>query len=247
MVQLGDHFAGKDRGAHVDALRQQRWFIKAREDHQRREKTQDRLDDDFAALAVETVMATQAQVQAFEAKLDSYDEATVRALMENQELMDAVNARIDAMLDQAHTLEDGRRVFRTEDGAQVFDEHGASISELEIDPMAIDPTLPSWEDYSDARETQQALATQREELLEFQEKLDDAREQAVESEISEVELEALDAELMDMMPDAVVNLNQGEELANQAQVAVEPLHQKPATTLDGLKTQIAPMVPGAFQ
>lgn len=90
-------------------------------------------------------MATPTQVEEFEIKLDSYDEAIVTALMENQELLDAVRNEITAMLSQAYVLEDGRRVFKTEDGTQVFDEFGTEVQADEVDPLQIDDSLPTWE------------------------------------------------------------------------------------------------------
>lgn len=203
MIQLSQHFAHKDAGHLNDAQHQQRWFIKAREDNQRREKAADKLDDDLAALASEVILATQAQIAAFETKLDKYDEATVQALMENQEKLDAINARIEAMLDQAHVMEDGRRVFRTEDGQQVFDEGGVEVSSNELDPDTINPSAPTWEAFSEVKAEQARLEAERDEIHEYQEKLDAAREQIADGEISEADLEALDAELIDAMPTAV--------------------------------------------
>ena len=37
MVKLGEHFASDDRSRHSEWLRQQQWFIKARQDNQRRD------------------------------------------------------------------------------------------------------------------------------------------------------------------------------------------------------------------
>lgn len=203
MIQLGEHFASEDRSRHSEWLRQQRWFIKSRQDNERREDIQVKQGDDFAAFASEVIMATATQLKAFEVKLDTYDHATVAALMENQELLDAVNDRIDAMLARAHVMEDGRRVFKTEDGMQVFDEFGGEVAAEELDPAAISNDRPTWEAYSAEQETKQALTTERAQIIEFQEKLDSAREQIAEGEISETDLEALDAELLETMPDAV--------------------------------------------
>lgn len=203
MLRLGEHFAGKDQGHHSEWLRQQRWFTKAREDNQRREKAQDRLEDDVVALASEAIMASSAQIKAFEVKLDRYDEATVKALMENQDLLDAVNGRIDTMLSQAHVMEDGRRAFKTEDGTRVFDEFGDQIGVDELHPDQIDPMLPTWEAFSAETDQRDDLLMQRTEILEYQEKLDDARDQIADGDISEADLEALDADLLEMLPDAV--------------------------------------------
>ncbi len=203
MVQLGEHFASEDRSRHPEWLRQQRWFIKSRHEHQRREDIQAKQEDNFTAFASEVIMATEAQIQAFEIKLDSYDQATVAALMENQEQLDVVRSEIAAMLARAYVLEDGRRVFKTEDGTQVFDEFGAEVGTDEVDPLQIDDSLPTWEAFSAKNDLEQSLEAERADIFEFQEKLDAAREQIADGDISEADLEALDADLLDAMPPAV--------------------------------------------
>ena len=120
-----------------------------------------------------------------------------------EEAMDAVRLQIATMLQQAYTLEDGRRVFRTEDGTQVFDEFGEEVGLEFVSPDEIDPSLPTWEQYSAARDQEQALAAARPEFLEFQERLDESRELIDGGEISASELEALDAELEALMPPAM--------------------------------------------
>ena len=203
MVKLGEHFASDDRGRHSEWLRQQQWFIKARQDNQHRDTIEDKAEQNASAFASAVVMATATQIEEFEIKLNSYDEATVVALMENQELMDAVNARIDALLAQAYVMDDGRRVFRTEDGEQVFDEFGGEVSAEELNADLIDPSYPTWEAFSAEVDQRQELTQQRTEILEFQEKVDAAHEQIADGEISEADLDALDAELLDVMPSTV--------------------------------------------
>ncbi|WP_171173706.1 hypothetical protein [Ruegeria sp. HKCCD8929] len=161
------------------------------------------MEDNAAAFAAGMTMATQMEIEQFEIRLSSYEEATVVALLENQERLDAVNVRLLAMLDQAYVMDDGRRVFRTMDGLQVFDEFGQEVSHDEIDPAMISDEHPFWEDYQPAFAEQQALMNERDELLAFQERLDEAREEIADGEISKAELEDLDAELADMMPPSV--------------------------------------------
>ena len=228
MVQLVEHFARKEMASQSEWLRQQRWFIKARHDNERREKAQDRLEDDVAAWDSTAVPVSTREKVIFEVKLDSYDEATVIALMENLEQLEAVQARMDALLEQAFVIEDGRRVFKTQDGLQVFDEHGAEISATELDFALIPETAPTWETYQPELEHRETLIAERTEILEYQAKLDAAREEIEGGEISEADLEALDAELLEMMPDAV-----------QAQLGPDHAPSKDA----GQTAELAPPVP----
>lgn len=94
MIQLAEHFKCDDKSRHSEWLRQQRWFVKARKDHERREEISDQLEEDALSLATNVIMATQIQIEEFELKLDAYDEATVIALMENQEKLDDINRRL---------------------------------------------------------------------------------------------------------------------------------------------------------
>ena len=110
---------------------------------------------------------------------------------------------VEAMLAQAYVMEDGRRVFETEDGTQVFDEFGTEVGKDEIDPLQIDDSNPTWEAFSADLALEAYLNAQRADILEFQEKLDGAREQVAVGGISEVDLAELDADLLEAMPDTV--------------------------------------------
>jgi hypothetical protein len=204
MVALIEHFQSEGPGRASEWARQHRWFIKAKHDNQRREELADKVDNNATAAGIAvSVAATTVQIKEFETKLDSYDAAVVTALMDNQELLDAVQGRIDALLLQAHMMEDGRRVFLTEDGTQVFDVHGGEVTADEMDFGLIPATAPTWEDYQGEVETEQALTSERAGLITYQEKLDAAREGIADGEISEVDLEELDADLLEAMPYSV--------------------------------------------
>ncbi len=184
-------------------LRQQRWFFKARHDKAKREEITEQIEDDNLSLATSLLMASDVQVQKFEAKLDMYDEATVKALMENQEQIDVVNARLEDMLGRAFVLDDGRRIFLTEDSIQAFDEHGAEVGSNELDFDLVPQRNPTWENFSVASEQKQDLEAQRSDLFKFQHKLDGARERLSEGEISETELNDLNNDLENAMPASV--------------------------------------------
>ena len=156
----------------------------------------------FSAAMSVSPPATAAQIEAFEADLVVYDTAVVEALMENQRMIDAVQAEMDALLARAHVMEDGRRVFKTADGTQVFDEFGADVTG-EIDPMMIADDRPTWETYAPLYEASEALKAEREAILEYQQQLDDAREAVANGDITQAELEDLQTSLTEEMPDAV--------------------------------------------
>ena len=107
------------------------------------------------------------------------------------------------MLARAHVLGDGRRVFLTEDRTQAFDEFGVTVGRDELDYDLVDRRAPTWEAFSKERELEQALQTEREELIAFQDRVEEVREEIEGNEIPADELEALDAELLEMMPSSV--------------------------------------------
>lgn len=219
MVQLGEHFGSDSRSVQSEQLQRKRWFIKARQDRQLREILEDRADENLTAFASAAVMATKTEIQKFEAKLDVYDEATVKALMLNQKQLDAVNIQINALLDRAHVMEDGRRVFRTEDGSQAFDESGKEVTRDELDFAAIDPSSPTWENYQPIFIEQNRLVAERKGILEFQEKVDSARDKIAEGDISKADLDGLDADLAESMPPSVKAHVPGFDTADNAPVA----------------------------
>ena len=106
-------------------------------------------------------------------------------------------------LERAYVMDDGRRVFKTKDGAQVFDEFGVEVSSDELDFDLIGSEKTTWEEFSTAIELDQTLQSERSEILEFQEKVDAARERVSDGNITKAELEELDAELLDLIPSAV--------------------------------------------
>lgn len=139
----------------------------------------------------------------FRVELDSYDTATIAALQENERELAAVRERLDGLLLKAHVLPDGRRVFKTEDGRRVFDEFGSELDVTTIDPDLIGDERPRWESYQPYFERSQELTLERDEILEYQSRLDAARERIDAGEISREEFDELRDELKTAMPDAV--------------------------------------------
>ena len=135
------------------------------------------------ASAADAAIVSAKCIAAFEVKLATHDTATVEALIANDALMDAVNAQMKQMLSQAHVTPDSRRVFRTQDGLQVFDERGAKITG-EITPNEIADNRPRWQEYS-ALKTEQATGMgECKAIHEYHAKLVYPRESLAEGEIS---------------------------------------------------------------
>lgn len=240
MIQLGEHFRSNELSRHSEWLRQQHWFVKARQEHDRKEEVADRLEDDFLSYATDAVIATQVQIEKFgarldlyetklnsyEARLNVYDTAIVRALVENQTKLDEVDNQLSKvevhlqdMLDHAHVMEDGRRVFKSEDGTFVIDEHSENVTREEVDFEQVSGTsaeafLVEYEDKKnllEARETlvedrnrlhgaQDKLDAARENLSQAREKLQDARDGIEKEGLTVGEIEELEADLLDAMP-----------------------------------------------
>ena len=190
-----------------------------RREHIRREEQQDRAD----RAILEAALATFEQVSTFRVEIDDYDTKTVESLMENREAMEIVQRRIDDMLGLAEVMPDGRRVFKTIDGKQVYDEHGQELSREEIDPDSIDDQKPKWEAFKAETEERARLMKERQQLLDYQDKLDQARERLDAGEITQKELDQLKTELKDTMPDAVrqkLDLDKPKAEATMAQPAM---------------------------
>ncbi|WP_297339185.1 hypothetical protein [Pseudophaeobacter sp.] len=233
--------------------RRKRDTVRQRNDHERKEELDDKAEAAASAVAMAVASSPPAaaqQIAAFEADLTIYDTATVDALMANDRKLAQAQAQMDAMLTQAFVTEDGRRVFRTEEGTQVFDEFGTEVGADELDPASIPDHHPTWEAFSPARDEHAALLEERQTLLDYQQQLDDAREALVEGEITEAELEELQAQLIEGMPEAVrASLPDNHPAAQiEAVVQAATTPNSPTTdgpSLDGLQGFAPPTPPGA--
>ena len=207
-------------------------------EREEREKARerDRIEDQdaFMDFAFSFVIATDEQIAAFTVKLDTYDAATIEALMENEQALEQVREELRIMLDKAYVLPDGRRVFKTEEGTRVFDEYGEEITDF--DPEQIEDWRPRWERFSDGLEKRDALEAERVEILDYQGELDEARERAAEDGLTEAELEDLELRIEQDMPDAVKRHLTGEHSPAPDDDKPEPPQQQatfqPAGKLD---------------
>ena len=186
------------------AVAHQRFLLRQQEkERERRERNEDARNDDAELMDFAMVMVSAAEIDAFRLDLDQYDAATVGALQENERELIEVRERMDHLLGQAHTLPDGRRVFKTEDGLRVFDELGAEVDASTIDSDLIDDFRPRWETYKPELDRLSVLMEQRAELLAYQQKLDEARDRLDRGDLTREEFDALRDDMKVAMPDAV--------------------------------------------
>lgn len=167
-------------------------------DRQRQEKRERKERE-----AMEAMLATPAQLAAFHDRLDRYDTAIVAALMDNEAARAGNRAKMQDMLSQAYVLPDGRRAFRSEDGQRVIDEHGAAVSHDEVHPDMIPANAPTGEAYLAGLVRQHRLDREQAQLLQYQARVDQARTSVGDKPSTAAELDGLDADLKEAMPDAV--------------------------------------------
>lgn len=156
-----------------------------------------------AMAAFQAALAPPQVVLDYRREVDQLGVKTVEVLMEKEEALAAVREKMKAMLGKAHVLPDGRRVFKTEDGQHVFDEHGQQLSPEVIDPGSIDDKKPTWEAFSTEKQQADQLARERQQLFDYQARLDAARERLDKGEITNGELDKIKADLAANMPEAV--------------------------------------------
>lgn len=196
-----EHFA---QAARMSALLQEGFRLESERDERRQEREKEARADGQDAMTV-MVMGTLDEVEAAEmqARIELHDRAVIEALMENEERLVAANQRVEELLEQAHVLEDGRRVFKTEDGRFVFDEHGNEVAASEVDPRDIEDFRPSWETFDVDKGERDGLLEERRELLEYQEKLDQAQTRMANGQMTRDDFDQLDRLMADDVPLAV--------------------------------------------
>lgn len=233
---LSREFAGR-----ADAASFQRFLQRHLDEQKRRDRKEDIEQDASDVLDMAVAVITTAETVMFRADLERLDTATIAALHENLERQALSRQRLDDLLERAYVLPDGRRVFKTEDGMRVFDEFGVEIGSDIIDPDMINDRLPKWEPFNAETKILKALEREQAEVLEYQAKLDEARERLDSGKMTREEHDRFRDELKAEMPDAV--RQQIPELADAQKPAAETSAGK-AAELD-ISGDVAPARPTA--
>lgn len=177
-----------------------KWFIASKQRGQEKEIREERAEQNVGDLAASIVIVDPIEVEAFRADLDTYDAATIEAIMENREILERLYRERDMLLERAYQLEDGTRVFKSEDGMQVFDEHGDLVSPDRVDPDQIADHYPSAESYLEQLRLIEQHEAIDQNLIKYQTQLDEARERLDSGELSQSEFDELRSSIENDMP-----------------------------------------------
>jgi len=178
-----------------------------REANERRAEQRERLELQEAELASVMTVATlviEEQRRDFAVRLARLEVATADALLANEVELAEAQAAVDSLLAQAFVLPDGRRVFKTMDGRRVIDEQGREIDARIVPPDSISDSKPRWEVFAEATSKFDQLKRERRDLLDYQAKLDKARERLDDGSLMAADLDALDKELQAAAPASVL-------------------------------------------
>lgn len=199
LLAIREEFERRSKLREEDRLVMERDFLnkqKRREEREARDEQQDDLD-----MLVAVVMASDEDISFAMAERDTLDVATVEALIVNSKALEKAEEDLRIILDRAYVLPDGRRVFKTEDGTRIFDEHGQEVTDF--DPHEIEDTRPRYEEFQVVNDGYIGLQEERRQLLEYQSRLDGARERLDAGDITKDELDELMSGLREDIPDAV--------------------------------------------
>ncbi len=189
-------------------------------DRQRR-KRQQQADKSDALCDALVQLASSSQRAFWEERIERLETATVAALLDNDERLRRAQQALDDLENRAFVLPDGRRVYKTQVGDRVFDEQGNRILVSELDPRAISPERPDWTAHRSIKAEHNAALAERQELLDYQAKLDQARDTLDDKALTADDLEALGADLESSMPAAV-----RQQMAEMDEVQPRPLRRQ---------------------
>jgi len=213
--------------AHAFRVSSDRAYWKRLELHIKKQQEERDREEDLKTEGAELLdlalsVITSEEIATFKVELDRYDTATVAALQENERELMRVRERLEEQFAEAVVLEDGRRVFKSIDGLRVFDEHGQELSPEVIEPSHIEDHRPRWEHVRSNIDLKRALERQRQELHDYQEKIEQARERLDSGDITRKEFDTMREDLKASMPDAVRRHVPGMEQETAATPAAAP-------------------------
>jgi len=181
------------RALQSEALRHERekWFIASKHQQEQKEIKQEQAEEEFLDLVASVILADPIEVEAFKADLDTYDALTIEAIMENREILERLYLERDAALENSYQLDDGMHIFKSEDGIRVFDKEGNQLTPDIVEPNQIPDHHTTHEAWQDIRNKIHKHEIIDQKLLDYQEKLDTARERLDDDELTQEEFDEL--------------------------------------------------------
>lgn len=172
-------------------------------DQRRRELKKEKAEQDESFDSVLAVaLASPENVQAFHNKLNDFEQQAVERILTLQTRLDELMVKRQDMLNEAHVLPDGRRVFKSEDGKSVTDEFGEDVGSDIIRADEIDDSRPRSNGFFENKYAIDETKNSLDEAITFQEKIEDLRERSNTGELSKEELKALEQEFEDITPES---------------------------------------------
>lgn len=157
--------SGRDRGKRLRFLSEDQTPKGRDARQQERRQQQDRLQT--------FTLTMQQRVQQLQTRLDQLDRASLEALREADRRAEQAQKRLEEIQNAATADDQGRRVYRTEDGRTAYYHNGDELTREAQQRVNWKPDGPTWEAHRHAIvETEQAVQ-QRDEVLVFREHLKD--------------------------------------------------------------------------
>lgn len=162
----------------------------------------------------------EARLNAYEAKLDVYDAAVAQALMESIERLAHLEEEHRRLVERGFTASNGQKMFKSEDGTFVVDQAGQLVGEEIITAPEIPDGHPSAEqiielnnkielERENLRQLHQAqrdIDAAREKLSTARETLEEGRDLADKDGLTVQEIEDFEAEMDAAMPSSLPTL-----------------------------------------
>jgi hypothetical protein len=147
-------------------------------------------------------LALSENIAVFRRELDDMQQKALERILYLQQQRDALMTEKQTLLDNAFVLDDGQRVFRSNDATYVIDENGDEVSADIINPEQISGEYSNAEDYKSTIGSLENVDKDLGEAITFHERIEDLQERAGQEVLSQAELEALKLELDEITPDS---------------------------------------------
>lgn len=169
------------------------------------EKGRERKEREEQKRFSEQMEALREQTKQFQEQMDRLDQACAEALLENDEKLRIAREELDRIREHAYeiTMPDGTvaKVYR--DGDTVRNDGGEEISQELVKPADVSDDPMQWTHRKEAKETVDRLEQARQHILQYQQKIEVAKERQQAGGLSGEDLEKATAELKRAMPDEV--------------------------------------------